>query len=85
LEFVFGSLKFETSKTQSFKPKQNARISMHEYLFEDLLVGFGNSKKAYTTREQQTRFLPNDSLHVFNQTICACVTGPTRGHEWALE
>jgi hypothetical protein len=26
--------------------------------FEDLLVDFGNSKKAYTTREQQTKIFP---------------------------
>jgi hypothetical protein len=52
---------------------------------EDLLTYFGNPQKAYTTRQQQTRFLPNESLYVFNRTICACVTGPTHGHEWALK
>jgi hypothetical protein len=53
--------------------------------FAGWLVDFGKSNKTFTTREQQTRFLPNESLYVFNRTICACVAGPTRGHEWALE
>jgi hypothetical protein len=53
--------------------------------FQDLLVDFGKSSKPYTTREKHTRFLPSESLYVFKRTICACVAGPTRGHEWAVE
>jgi hypothetical protein len=73
------------SKHKLSNPDRMRGFQCMNICFEDLLVDFGNSKnKTITTREQQTRFLPNESLYVFNRTICACVTGPTRGHEWTL-
>jgi hypothetical protein len=75
-------LKIQTHKLSN--PDRMQGFQCMNICFEGLLVYFGKSSKTFTTREQQKRFLPNESLYVFNRTVCACVTGPTRGHEWGL-